>query len=320
MATRFKNGRLEAVILDYGMRLTSLEFDTGPEDCQQLVRGGWSLAEYEADESYHGAVVGRTCNRIRDGRLEINGQNFQLDCNEGAHHLHGGFSGLHNRVWDFELQNQSLRFSTTLFDGESGYPGQVQVRVTVSIENNTLIYEYAGGSDADTLLDLTNHAYFSLDDTDTIENHLLRVASDYFAPVDSGMIPLGELCAVKNSPFDLNDLCTIGTALAQDHDQLGLAKGFDHSWLLKHDDDAVVELKSTVSGISMKVFTSCPAVQVYSGNYLEAPHSAICLETQHMPDACHHKVFSAPWLKGGETYRSITRYQFRSERDAEGST
>jgi aldose 1-epimerase len=309
-ATIIETDCLKAVVLDYGLRLVSMEWKSS-DFHQRLIQGGWPLSVYEKDDAYHGAVVGRTCNRIAGGQLYLNGRMYQLDRNEGDHHLHGGNSGLHNRVWQVDTNGCQLLAQTRLLDGESGYPGNVDVRVSISLEQNALCYQYEAVSDQDTLFDVTNHAYFCLDQTESVLEHELQIFADYFVPVDEDLIPVGELQAVASaSAFDLRSPQTVGRVLAQQNELLSRCGGIDHCWLLNDAGMPAAVLRSEISRIELSVFTSFPGLQVYSGNYLPTPHSAICLETQHLPDACHHESFDTPMLKAGERYLSWSRYEF----------
>ncbi len=299
-------------MIDYGLRLVSLELQLTNGGRQQLIQGGWPLADYEQDSAYQGAVIGRSCNRIRAGLLALNGKQFQLDQNEGDHHLHGGFNGLHNRVWRTEPNKNGLESKTRLSDGESGYPGNVDITVQITISDGSLNYFYSAKSDQDTVLDLTNHAYFCLDDSGTIAEHFIQVDADLFAPIDDEFIPKGELLDVTSTPFDLRSYTRIQKVLTSDSRQLALAAGLDHAFLLKtkRDTGRCARLKSLVSGIEMEVLSSSPAIQVYTGNHLPQPHSAICLETQHLPDACHHAKFQTPVLRADQFYEASSCYRF----------
>ncbi len=297
------------MVLDYGLRLASLTFTTSAGIKQQLVLGGWPLADYEKDQAYHGAVIGRTCNRIAAGDLKISGISYQLDRNEGDNHLHGGVNGLHNRVWQVESTSNGLHARTVLADGESGYPGNVDLEVQITLAEAVLHYRYSAVSDRDTVLDLTNHAYFCLDDSRSILQHELQIPALKFAPIDRQLLPTGALQSVYGTPFDLTRTVSIGQQLAGRHEQLDCASGFDHSWLLSGDHDNVAaRLFSPRSGFELLVTTSSPAIQVYTGNHLPIAHSGICLETQHLPDACHHPDFQEPILKAGETFSAWSSY------------
>lgn len=311
-ATRIETEHLTAVVLDYGLRLTQLQLKLGNGKQQNLILGGYPLDQYELDTSYLGAVVGRTCNRIAGGHLELNGKTFDLDRNEGQHHLHGGGLGLHNQVWQVGETGHGLVATTTLEDGASGYPGKVNVRASISIEGDTLRYEYHAISDSDTLFDVTNHAYFCLDDSGSVLAHRLQVSADRFVEVDSEMIPTGRLLSVAGSPFDFRLSQCVGDRMDEQHPQIELAGGFDHSWLLVRGEapDVSAVLRSELTGIQLEVTTTSPAIQVYTGNHLAKRHSGICLETQHLPDACHHENFLTPILFAEQPREFVSTYRF----------
>jgi aldose 1-epimerase len=310
-ATRIAQGQLQATVLDYGLRLVDLRFCDSVGRQQPLVLGGWPIEVYERDSAYHGAVVGRTCNRIRHGDLQLNGCNYQLDQNEGPHHLHGGESGLHNRIWDVNAKTEGLHATTDFSDGEAGYPGNVAVAVSISIYDDALRYEYRAESDADTLLDMTNHAYFCLDNSGSILDHELSVPADKVALIDEALLPTGQFLTVQDTPFDFRQPRTIGENLTLKSAQTALAGGFDHSWAFAEAHDLRARLYSKQSQVELTVSSSSPALQVYTGNHLPAKYGAVCLETQHLPDACHHEGFVTPVLRAGEPYYAYSNYQIR---------
>ncbi|MFN3236560.1 MAG: aldose epimerase family protein [Pseudomonadales bacterium] len=310
-ASKIVAGQLEATVLDYGLRLVDFRFSDLAGHQQPLILGGWPIQVYEQDTAYHGAIVGRTCNRIRQGELHLNGQTYQLDKNEGPHHLHGGFSGLHNRVWRVNATADGLQAATEFSNGESGYPGNVAIAVNISIQDDTLCYEYQGESDADTLLDMTNHAYFCLDNSGSILDHELLVPADKIALLDHELLPTGEFLSVVDTPFDFKQARAVGQNLHLRSTQTALAGGFDHSWAFDPSEDLRAKLYSPNSQIQLTVRSNSPALQIYTGNHLPAKHSGVCLETQHLPDACHHSEFKMPVLKAGESFSAFSSYQIR---------
>lgn len=308
---QLENEHLRVDVTDYGVRLVSLvlkQSGNGPD--QQLIMGQFSLAEYERDSTYAGAVVGRTCNRIAQSQFVLAGETYTLEANEDRHHLHGGFSGFHRRCWRVTPSPESLLFEYESPAGEGGYPGNVKVWVRISLDENALRYEFGGTSDHLTLLDMTNHAYFCLDDSGNVSDHELQIKADYFAPIDREMIPTGELKPVDQTPFDYRASKRVGAEIADD-DQVLLANGYDHAFLLDSESSSQVTLYSPRSRVEMTVQTDLPAVQLYTGNYLPNKYAALCLETQHLPNACNQANFKTPVCSPDNPYEAQTTFRFR---------
>lgn len=309
---RLENEQLQVDVTNYGARLVSLVFkDTLEHKHQQVILGQWSLAEYEQDMNYVGAIVGRTCNRIENARFELAGSSFELDTNEGRHHLHGGSHGFHNRCWRGTAGIGEVLFEVQSLDGESGYPGTVNAWVRIGITDATLHYEFGGTTDQLTLLDMTNHAYFCLDDSGDVRAHELEIQASRFAVVNAELIPTGELRSVAETPFDFRSSKPLGQDIDVTDEQLSLAQGYDHAYLLDHSAASAATLYSAKSNIEMKVTSDSPALQFYTGNFLPCPRSALCLETQHLPNACNQQGFAAPICAPDKPYQAHTSYHFR---------
>ncbi|MFT7243100.1 MAG: aldose 1-epimerase [Candidatus Azotimanducaceae bacterium] len=308
-----ENDLLELDISNYGARLVSLRYK--PLN-QQLVMGQWPLAHYLEDQSCFGAVVGRTCNRISQAQFELDGVRYQLEANEAPHHLHGGSDGFQNRCWDVEMQANALLFTIESRHGEGGYPGDVNASVYITLEGAELSYEYRATVDRPTYVDLTNHAYFSLDNSGTILDHELMINAQGFAAVDESLIPTGDIQNVNQSPFDFRIAKTLRSGIDQPDLQLQFGNGYDHSYLLDKNQSGcstppAVTLYSPQGRIEMQLSTTAPAVQLYTGNFLDKPHSALCLETQHLPNACNQAGFQAPLATAVEPYFCQTNFCFR---------
>ncbi|MFT7138401.1 MAG: aldose 1-epimerase [Candidatus Azotimanducaceae bacterium] len=318
-----ENDLLELQVSNYGARLISLRYK--PLN-QQLILGQWSLANYLQDLSCFGAVVGRTCNRIENAQFELDGVQYHLEANEAPNHLHGGSEGFQNRCWAAEVEANALIFTIESCDGEGGYPGNVVASVRITLEGGQVGYEYHAVVDRPTYVDLTNHAYFSLDNTGSILDHELMIAAQRFAAIDEALIPTGSLKNVDQSPFDFRVPRTLQSGIEQHDPQLKLGNGYDHSYLLDSDllksrsqggdrldktMQPAATLYSSKSRIEMQLFTTAPAVQLYTGNFLDKPNSALCLETQHLPNACNQHGFEAPLTTPVEPYFSRTDFCFR---------
>ena len=319
-------------ITNYGGRLVSLIVPDKNQKPTDVILGHDSIAGYtKAKETYYGAIIGRYGNRIAKGKFTLNSKVYQLDVNDGVNTLHGGLSGFYNRVFTAKkISDQQLELTYVSKDGEGGYPGTLSVKVTYTLTNdNGLKIEYTAITDKATVINLTNHAYFNLNgagDT-TITNNLLKIDADTFTPIDSTLIPTGKLQPVKGTPFDFTTAKTIGADIGKTDAQLKNGKGYDHNFVLnKHTiDQAVVTLKSPVTGIAMDVYTTEPGVQFYSGNFIDGKvkdgkggadygyRSALCLETQHFPDSPNEPSFPSTVLKPGATYHTVTIYKFSNK-------
>ncbi|WP_316795543.1 aldose epimerase family protein [Pedobacter agri] len=316
-------------ITNYGGRVVSLLVPDKDDKLTDVVLGYDSIGSYrKKGEPFFGALIGRYGNRIGKGKFTLDGKAYQLQLNDGVNTLHGGTDGFFSKVWEAkQIDGQKLELSYVSNDGEAGYPGKLDVKVTYTLtDDNALQIDYSATTDKTTIVNLTNHAYFNLngEGNKTILDHELTIAADSITPVDSTLIPTGKLQAVAGTSFDFNKTKAIGKEIDAQEEQLKFGKGYDHNFALKiHDGKtAVATVKSSSTGIIMEVFTTEPGLQFYSGNFLTGtdkdgkggksyPHrSAFCLETQHFPDAPNHANFASTVLKPGETYKTSTTYKF----------
>lgn len=319
-------------ITNFGGRLVSLLVPDKNGKLTDVILGHDDLKGYEQkkNENYYGAIIGRYGNRIAKGKFTLEGKSYQLDLNNGANTLHGGFNGFFSRVFDAKkISDQQLELSYVSKSGEGGYPGNLTVKVIYTLtDDNSLKIEYTATTDETTVVNLTNHAYFNLNGagTKTITDDSLRIDADTFLPVDTTLIPTGKLQPVKGTPFDFTKFKTIGADIDKSYDQLKNGKGFDHNFVLnKHDiNTSIATLKSPETGIIMDVYTTEPGLQFYSGNFPTGindgkgkavyPHrSALCLETQHFPDSPNQPSFPSTVLKPREVYHTITIYKFSAK-------
>ena len=320
-----ESGALRAAVLTYGATLQALEY--AGRDC---VLGYDTLEGYLSGGSYQGAAVGRYANRIADGRFTLNGTTYDVGRNEnGVGHLHGGQAGFDKRVWQAEVLDDgdqpAVRLSRVSPDGEEGYPGNLAVSLTYRIVGgDTLQLSYTAQSDRDTVVNLTNHAYFNLNGQDggDVLGTQLQIFADAFTPVDARLIPTGELRPVQGTPFDFRQPKAIGRDIAAQDEQLRLGQGYDHNFVLGMDRSRrhAVCAYSPESGIRLDCFTDMPGIQVYTANVLDEPggkgrrplqkRHAFCLETQFFPDSPNQPSFPSPVLRAGETYASVTEYRF----------
>jgi aldose 1-epimerase len=324
---------MEVSISNYGGTIVSLRVpdrDARPED---VVLGYDNLEGYENGQWFFGATIGRYANRIADGKFTLGKEPYLLTRNEGRHTLHGGNLGFGKRVWAAMSISaglkQALQLTYLSRDAEEGFPGNLFVTVTFSLEGdrNELCIDYTATTDKDTVLNLTNHSYFNLGGTGSgdILSHRLRLCAERFTPIDAAMIPTGEFRNVAGTPFDFIRPTAIGEHIHADSEQLKYARGYDHNWVLdnKHPDalDLAAEIHHPVSGRMLSIFTTEPGIQFYAGNFLDGTirgkesklyehRSAFCLETQHFPDSPNHPEFPPTFLKPGQVFHSMTVYRF----------
>jgi aldose 1-epimerase len=313
----------EVKITTYGGRVTSFVTTDKNKTKSNIVVGFDSLQPYLQNPPYFGAIVGRYGNRIGDARFILNSATYKLAANNGKNHLHGGIKGFDKVVWDpttVSDSNPSLTLKYLSKDGEEGYPGNLDVTVQYTLTNDDeLKIEYDAVTDKATPVNITNHSYFNLtgDMNKTILDHTLMIDADHYTPVDSTLIPTGEIKAVKGTPFDFTSPKKIGR-------DIGSVKGgYDHNWVLNRKDtllQKVAVLADSISGRSLEVYTTEPGLQFYTGNFLDGKfinsggkavnlHSALCMETQHFPDSPNKPNFPSTILKPGEKYHSETVYK-----------
>jgi aldose 1-epimerase len=278
---------------------------------------------------FFGAVIGRYGNRIAKGKFTLDGKEYQLTVNDGPNSLHGG-KGFDKRVWaatPIEGNEPGLKLTYTAKDGEEGYPGNLKVTVTYTLTNaNELAIAYEAETDKATVVNLTQHSYFNLsgDFSKSIESQELELKAGKFLPVDATLIPTGELKAVAGTPFDFTKAKAIGKDINVADDQLKKGLGYDHCWVFDDASDNLKEVGSlydAASGRFMQVYTTEPAIQFYSGNFIDGTkdsktggkyqkRSGLCLETQHYPDSPNQASFPTTVLKPGEKYTTKTTYKF----------
>lgn len=270
-----------------------------------------------AKGDYMGCVVGRCGNRIAKGKFTLEGTHYTLDCNNGPNHLHGGFDGFHKKVYNANVDGNSLVLTATSDDGDQGYPAKVDFCVKYTVVGTTLTMEYFAESDGTTLFNPTNHTYFNLNGQDdgSILDNVLQIFADTYLEIDNTSIPQKQVL-VQGTPFDFRAPKAIGLDIDKAHPQLANGSGYDHNFCLTQSHFA--HAFSTKTGIAMDCYTDMPGVQFYSGNFLAnqlgkahyPKRSGFCLETQFWPDAINHDDFVQPILKKGEKFYSKTQYIF----------
>ncbi len=323
-----KNG-LTMRVTNWGGRIMSLMVPDKKGILGDIVLGYDSAEQYRNGNPYFGALIGRVGNRIAKGKFSLEGKEYNLTINNGVNALHGGPRGFHNVYWEAipSASTNTLELHYLSKDGEEGYPGNLDVKVTYTLtDNNELMIDYTATTDKTTIVNLTHHSFFNLagDGGGDILNHEIMIASDRFTPVDQGLIPTGELRKVEGTPFDFRKPHTIGERIGNDDDQLRAGKGYDHNWVLNKKGGALslaARVTEPVSGRVMEVWTTEPGLQFYSGNFLNGKdigkggkpypfRGAFCLEAQHFPDSPNHAEFPSVVLKPASKYEQKTIYKF----------
>jgi aldose 1-epimerase len=326
---------MELRVLDYGGIIVSLKALDRFGRFDDIVLGFDSLEQYMRSSPYFGAIIGRYGNRIAHGRFTLDGRTYTLATNNGPNHLHGGAKGFDKVIWDvspFERQHSTglvLRYVSP--DGEEGYPGTLRATVTYTLtEGNELIFDYEGTTDRATPVNLTQHSYFNLageGDGDVL-GHVLTLCANAFTPVDSTLIPTGEIRSVAGTPFDFRAPTAIGARIDQEDEQLRYGRGYDHNFVLDKDRaeqrggaTLAARIYEPSSGRVIEVFTTEPGLQFYTGNFLDGSltgkkgtvylrRSGFTVETQHFPDSPNHPAFPSTILLPGAEYRSRTLLRF----------
>ena len=321
-------------IITYGGAVRSLivpDRDGNPVD---VVLGFDTLEDYRAQSKYIGALVGRYANRVGGAKFTLNGVEYPLAVNDGPNSLHGGDVGFDKQVWTVEqFSGGSVTLALVSPDMQEGYPGTLSVRVTYTLSDGGLAIDYRARCDRDTVFNPTNHSYFNLSGhhSGPVAGQYIRVMAGYYTPTVPGSIPTGEIAPVDSTPMDLRRAQPIGEHIDDDFDQLTMAGGYDHNWVIDRWDgpmSCAAAAWSPDTGIGMSVLTSLPGVQFYAGNFVGGcpagkggaaygDRCGFCLETQFFPDSPNRPEFPSCVLKAGEEYHSTTVYSFFTVDSAE---
>ena len=329
------NGRgMSVAISEYGATLTSVRVPDRRGEVGEVTLGHDHVDGYVHHNAYLGSTVGRYANRLRAGRFSIDGQDFQVTQNNNGQHLHGGTHAMHTRVWSAEVLSVSgasaVRFTHVSPAGDEGYPGNLTVAVTYTLPHdaNELRIDFAGATDAPTLCNLTNHAFFNLAGKGDILDHTLTIPAERFIPTDATLIATGERATVEGTPFDFRHARRIGQDINAEHRQLRLAGGYDHCFDLGSSTGLRLAARVTEasSGRSLEVLTDAPGIQFYAGNFLDGSitgraerkfsyRHGFCLEPGLFPDSpnqasFHRAGYPSGVLRPGEYYRQRMIYRF----------
>jgi aldose 1-epimerase len=323
------NNGMEVAITNYGGRIVSIMAPNKDGNFKDVVLGFDNIDDYTATDNNFGATIGRYGNRIAHGKINIDGVEYELPQNNFGHTLHGGPKGFDKKVFNaIQPDNKSLILTYFSKDGEAGFPGNLDVKVTMILtDNNAIDIQYEAVTDKKTVVNLTNHSYFNLsgDANNNVLDNILMINADSFTPVDDTFMTTGEILTVKGTPMDFRTPTSIGERIDNyEYEQLKFGDGYDHNWVLNTEGDisqVAATVYSPASGIQLEVYTDEPGVQVYTGNFLAGTdtgkygdvygkRNAICLETQKYPDTPNKPDWPSALLMPGDTYTSRCIYKF----------
>ena len=325
-----KNKAISCQIITYGAAIRSLLVPDRDGSLTDVVLGYDSLAEYITGGYYLGATIGRFANRIADGRFSLHGKEYSLAHNDGRNHLHGGNVGFSHRVWNIEqLQDHSVVLTLDSPNGEEGYPGNLNAKVTYTLKDGSLFVRYQASSDADTPCSLTNHSYFNLagHNGGAVLDQEISIFADHYTPSNSSSIPYGTIEPVAGTPMDLRNLTPIGKYIDTAFTQLEQARGYDHNYALTGKIGTLTPCayaSCTETGITMDVSTTLPGLHFYTANFVAegtpgkngscyGPRHAFCLETQQFPDAPNQPSFPSAILKADSEFDHWTVFSFSAK-------
>ncbi len=322
---------VEAAITNYGGTVVRLKVPDRSGKIADVALGFDDLKGYLQTEPYFGALIGRYANRIAKGHFKLDGKDYQVPVNDGANALHGGLKGFDKVIWSAKTSSGPKGGALELIylskNGEEGYPGNLTAKVVYTLtDSGEMRIDYTATTDKDTVINLTNHSYFNLAGAGSgdILKHQVRLYASRYTPVDSGLIPTGELRSVKGTPFDFLQAHEVGERIGANDEQLKLGKGYDHNWVLNSDSGTLAkaaEIYEPTSGRVLEVWTTQPGIQFYTGNFLDgtlvgkgghkyAFRNGLALETQHFPDSPNQPTFPGVVLKPNQTYHQVTVWKF----------
>ena len=323
-----QDGKMTVRIMTYGGIIVSLEAPDRNGKTADVVLGFDSLDGYvkTGNKPYMGAAIGRYANRVAGGTFTLDGKAYHVPKNDGDNALHGGTAGFNKKVWAGKEIKDGVELTYVSKNGEEGFPGTLTTTVRYTLSGNELRIEYSATTDQDTVLNLTNHSYFNLkgQGNGNILDHQMKINASRYTPVNSNLIPLGELASVAGTPFDFLKSTVIGVRIDADNAQLKLAHGYDQNWIIDSGEKKVelaAEAYEPTTGRVLEVLTDQPGIQFYTGNFLDGTvtgkggkvygrRDAFCLETQHYPDSPNQPAFPTTELKPGGKFHSVTIYRF----------
>lgn len=329
--TLHNKNNMEVCITNYGARIVSVMVPDKAGKMTDVVLGYDNIADYIASPGNYGALIGRYGNRIANGRFTLDDITYELPKNNNGNSLHGGPEGFHTHIWTArQVNSQTLDLTYLSADGEAGFPGNLDIKVTYTLtEDNAIAIRYEATTDKPTVVNLTNHSYFNLSGIpgSQILNHQILINADTYTPLNEQQIPTGKIASVEGTPMDLRRPTVIGSSIDKPFDQLITGNGYDQNWILntKGDNNTLAaKAYSPDSGIALEVYTNEPGIQFYTGNFIKGTdvgkhgtlypkRGALCLETQHYPDSPNQPGFPSTVLCPGEKYISECIYKFKVE-------
>lgn len=322
---------VEVQIINFGGIITSIGVPDRNGNIADVALGFDNLQGYLENKPYFGAIIGRYANRIANGKFVLDGKEYTLAKNNGSNSLHGGIRGFNKVIWTAEpfqeKRGMGVHLSYLSKDGEEGYPGNLKVRITYTLtDKNELVIDYEATTDKATPINLTNHSYFNLagEGNGDVLAHELQLNAEKFTPIDQNLIPTGEIEPVKGTPLDFTQTTAIGARINDRNEQLVIAHGYDHNFVVKRNHDGLqlaARVHEPKSGRVLEVYTTQPGIQLYTGNFLDGTvvgkhghaykqREAFCLETQHYPDSPNHPSFPTTILRPGKPFHSQTVFKF----------
>ena len=314
------DGAMEAELIPFGAAVRSIRVPDRNGNTVDVCLGYDTPAEYRDQGGCLGGCLGRCANRIGGAKFTLNGVTYPLFANEGANTLHGGKVGFHKKLWAYTCGENSVTFTLDSPDGEEGFPGNLHVEVTYTLGNGALTIDYRAVTDRDTVVNMTNHTYFNLagHDGGRVDDHVLTIRASRYTPAGSGNIPTGEIASVEGTPLDLRRGAVLGDRLGDPF--LAAGGGYDQNFVLDGGEGPAAELYCPRTGIAMEMTTTLEGTQLYTAGHLsnrpgtggavyDIAH-AVCLETQHFPDAVNHENFPSPVLRAGQEFHETTSYRF----------
>lgn len=318
--------KIEVRVITYGGIVVSLRAPDRKGKLDDVVLGVDSVEKYVTQTAHFGGLIGRYANRIAHGTFELDGHTYHIPKNDGDNALHGGTRGFDKVVWAAKQIPDGIELTYVSNDGEQGFPGTLATTVRYTLTGEALRIEYSAITDKDTVLNLTNHSYFNLkgQGNGDVLGHVLKIDASRFTPVDANLIPTGELKSVEGTPLDFRTPHALGERIDTDDPQLRLGHGYDHNFVVDHEPNQLAEaaeMYEPTTGRILRVLTTEPGVQLYTGNFLDGTITgkegrvynrryAFCLETQHFPDSPNHPSFPTTELKPGQEFHSVTVFQF----------
>lgn len=315
-----------AALTNYGARLVSLLISDHRGKFINVVAGFDTLNGYlNSSEHYYGATVGRYANRIAGAKFSIDHKEFQLTTENPSFCLHGGPMGFHQQVWAIKSLNENqVTFHYSSPDGEMGFPGNLEVDVIYEMTEDGLRIQYGATTDQPTVCNLTHHSFFNLNGAGNVEKHELMINADHYLPLNTDLVPTGEVASVQETPFDFRKTMPLGSCINSKHPQIVLAGGYDHNYVLRDEPGRPAAVATgNLSGITMSLYTDKPGLQLYTTNGLagknllsngqyDVPRSSFCLEPQFFPNSPNEPNFPSALLLPGQRYHSVTSLHFSS--------